>query len=305
MKTSQKLITVLAVIALLLSMVSCAALQKKPNFTQKITAGNIEVTVRDDMKEDPSITSKGDSYITCYFWNGYGMNVGSVSATEVKFGGDTADTLLMKTLEGQKNLTDLKKYGDVSYAEYNITDGGKEYLFTNFILEEGSEFYFLEFYTMSKSSAQYMDQYQTIVDSVKMINQPDATKDITVKGINLTVDGDAIDKGSNVYLCSRYMVSGFTYNFGSLMVSAEDFCKSTIEQTGYVTADGQPVTEINTSSDGMASFESFTNDMYTYHYAKIVDQKLIYIFFFTTKPADDQLKSEFASIASAATATAE
>ena len=83
MKATKRLITLTAVVALLLSMASCALLQKKANFTQKITADNIELTIRDDMKEDPSITSKGQNYITCYFWSGYGMNVGAVEATEM------------------------------------------------------------------------------------------------------------------------------------------------------------------------------------------------------------------------------
>ncbi len=298
MKTTKRLITLTAVLALLFSMVSCSS---KPNFTQTITAGNIEVTIRDDMKEDPSITSKGDSYITCYFWNGYGMNVGAVKSTDAKFSGQSADDLLMETLKGQKNLTELKKYGDIGYAEYTITDSGNEYLFTDFIIEEGYEFYFLEFYTMSKSSAKYMDQYQAIVDSVKMIEEPAKTTDITVKDIKLTVDGDAYSEETDYYICGRYMVSGFTYNVAGLNMTAEKFCKATIDDGGYTTADGQPVTDVQTTEDGMSSFECVINEMYTYHYVKIVDNTLVYVMFFTATPADDQLKSDFTEIAANAT----
>ena len=301
MKATRLLVTATAILALLVSLASCAA---KPKMTQTITAGNIQVTIRDDMKEDPSITSKGDSYITCYFWNGYGMNVGAVSSTETKFKGETAGELLMETLNGQKNLTEMKQYGTIPYAEYTLTDSGKDYLFTTFIFEEGYEFYFLEFYTMSKSSAKYMDQYKQILDSVKMINQPEATKEITVEGVTFTVDGDAIDEGDNIYVCSRYMVSGFSYNVKGYNIDAETFCRSTIAQAKYKTADGEDVTEVNTDGNGVSSFESYTNDMYTYHYAKIEGDKLIYLFFFNMTPADSQLKSEYATIAGNATAAA-
>ena len=43
MKVTKRIITLTAVVALLLSMASCSLLQKKPNFTKKVTADNIEV----------------------------------------------------------------------------------------------------------------------------------------------------------------------------------------------------------------------------------------------------------------------
>ena len=299
MKATRLLITASAVFALLLSLASCAG---KPKMTQTVTAGNIQVTIRDDMKEDPSITSKGDSYITCYFWNGYGMNIGSVGSSETKFSGKSTGDLLMETLNGQKNLSELKQYGDIPYAEYTLTDSGKDYLFTNFIFEEGYEYYFLEFYTMSKSSAKYMDQYKQILDSVKMVNEPEATKAITIKGVNLTVDGDIIDEGDNIFLCSRYMVSGFSYDVKGYNLDAETFCRSTIAQGSYKNDKGEDITEVNTDANGISSFECYMNDMYTYHYAKIEGDTLIYLFFFNTKPADEQLKADYSAIVAAATA---
>lgn len=300
MKATKRLITFTAVLALLLSMASCSLLGGKANLTQKITAGNIEVTIRDDMKEDPTITSKGDSYITCYFWSGYGLNIGAVGSSEVKFSGQDPGALLMETLKDQKNLSELKKFGDICYAEYTLTDSGKEYLFTDFILEEGYEFYFLEFYTMSKSSSGYMKQYQDIVSSVKMLEEPEKTKEITIEGVKLTVDGDAADQGGNVYLCGRYMVSAYAYNIPAGSMTSKQFCESVIKQGNYQTADGQSVTEINTSDEGISSFECYMNNLNAMHYAKVDGKKLIYIFFFTSSPADDALKAEFAAIASAA-----
>ncbi|MBQ9901429.1 MAG: hypothetical protein IJM51_03465 [Clostridia bacterium] len=299
MKATKRLITLTAVVALLLSMVSCTALQKKANFTQTITAGNIEVTVRNDMKEDPSITEKADTYITCYFWSGYGMNVGAVPATEIKFSGKNADQMLMETLAGQKDLTELQKYGDIAYAEYTTTDSGKEYLFTDFILDMGDEYYFLEFYTMSKTSAKYMDEYKTIVSSVKKIQELPASVDATINGIALTLDGDAKDSGNNTYLCGRYMVSAYAYDVPA-GYSAKEFCNSLVQTSGYKTAEGQAVTEINTTDDGVSSFECYINEMNAYHYAKVEGKKLLYVFFFTVPPADDALKADFAAIAAGA-----
>ena len=299
MKATKRLITLTAVVALLLSMASCALFQKKANMTQKITADNIEVTIRDDMKEDPSITSKGSSYITCYFWSGYGMNVGAVDATEIKFSGKTGEEALMETLNGQKNLTELMKYGDIGYAEYTTTDSGKEYLFTSFIFDMGNQFYFLEFYTMSKSSAKYMDEYKSIVSSVKQIVPLPESVDATINSVTMTLDGDAKESGGKAYICGRYMASAYSYDVPS-GYSAEAFCKSLVKQSNYKTADGQEVTDVNTSSDGVSSFECYINDMYAYHYAKVDGKKLIYVFFFTMKPADDQLKADFATIASGA-----
>ena len=301
MKATRSIITLTLALALIISLVSCSG---KVKMTQKITAGNIEVTIRDNMKEDPSITEKGSNYITCYFWSGYGMNVASFGASETLFSGKTADDFLMETLDGQKNLSELKKYGDIGYAEYTMTDSGKDYFFTDFVLQKGYEFYVLEFYTLSKSSTKYMDQYKQTIDSVRMINEPEAKKTITIDGVSLTVDGDAIDEGNNIFLCSRYMVSGFSYNVKGYNIDAETFCRSTIAQAKYKTADGEDVTEVNTDGNGVSSFESYTNDMYTYHYAKIEGDKLIYLFFFNMTPADSQLKSEYATIAGNATAAA-
>ncbi len=299
MKATKRLITLTAVVALLLSMASCAAFGKKAAMTQKITADNIELTIRDDMKEDPSITEKGATYITCYFWSGYGMNVGAVDATEIKFSGKTADETLMETLKNQKNVTELKKYGNIGYAEYTTTDSGKQYLFTDFIFDMGNQFYIVEFYTMSKSSAKYMNEYMTIVSSVKKIQELPESVEATLNGITMTLDGDAKESGSKAYICGRYMASAYVYDVPA-NYSAKTFCKSLVETSGYKTVDGKPVTKINTTADGISSFECFMNNMYAYHYAKTRGKKLVYVFFFTTKPADDELLADFADIAAGA-----
>ncbi len=298
MKTAKRLITLTAVLALLLCLAACA---KKPNFTQKITAGNIEVTVRDDMKEDPSITSKAESYITCYFWNGYGVNVGSVKSTDYKIKGMTAEDFLQDALKDQKNVSGIMKYGEIPYMEYTIVDDGKDYLFTNFVLEEGYEFYLLEFYTLSKTSDKYMDQYKTILNSVRMIEEPAKTTDIVIKGVKLTVDGDAYTDDDTYYTCGRYLVAALSYNVAGIDADAAEFGNSLLEDSKYTTADGQPVTEVQSIGDGMAYFEGIEDNMASYHYIRIVDDTLVYVIFFTNQPVDTAMKAEFSSIASSAT----
>ena len=295
MKATKRLITLTAVIALLFSMASCSLFEKKANFTKTITADNIQITIRDDMKEDPSILSKGSTYITCYFWSGYGMNVGAVDATEIKFAGKNADETLTETLKGQKNLTELKKYGDIGYVEYNTTDSGKEYLFTTFILDEGNQFYYLEFYTMSKTSDKYMDEYKSILSSVKVINELPESVEATINGVTITLDGDAKASGGNAYLCGRYMASAYAYDVYT-DYSAEEFCKGLVNQQNYRTVDDQ-LAVVKNMGNGIYSFECYMSNFYAYHFAKTEGTKLIYVFFFTTNPADNQLQADFATIA--------
>lgn len=297
MKTLKRISCMSVVIALIITMASCSLFERKANYTQKIIAGNIEVIIRDDMTEDTSITSQGDSYITCYLWKGYGMNIRSFEAERILLKGKTSDDLLTETLAGQKNLTAIQKYGNISYMEYTLSDGDKEYIFTDFVLEEGSEFYFLEFYTTSESSKKYMEQYQTIVSSVKMIRETRATNTVSIGGITLMIDGDSVDNGNNIYTCSRYKVSAAIYDVPKDF-SSEEFCQMTIEQANYKTADGQKVTQINKASDGTSSFECVINTLYSYHYARTDGSKLIYIYFFTKDKADETLKTDFDLIAS-------
>lgn len=299
MKTLKRIIGLTTVLVLVFTVTSCSLFEKKASYTQKIIASNLEITVRDDMTEDLSITSKGENYITCYLWEGYGMNVRSYPAERILLNGKTGDDLIAELLAGKKNLSQIKKFGDISYMEYTVTEDSQEYLFTAFIAEEGSEFYILEFYTAPEKAEKYMEQYQTIVSSIRMIRETKSIIEATIGGVTLKIDGDAVDKGNNIYSCSRYMVSCAVYDVPA-NYSTEEFCKLTIKQADYKTADGKTVTEINTTPDGISSFECIVNDLYSYHFARTEGTKLLYLYFFTKDQADEQLKTDLGLLAASA-----
>ena len=159
MKTIKRLITLTAVLAMLLSAASCSLLNKA-NFTQEITAENIKVTIRDDMKEQDEIKND-DDYITGYLWNGYGMNIGNVSANDtstVKLSGQTGDDILKKVGESGKNPSEIKKYGDISYIQYTESSDGTDFFSDVYIMEVGYEYYFFEFYTKPDNAGKYQNE---------------------------------------------------------------------------------------------------------------------------------------------------
>lgn len=283
MKTIKRLVSLTAVLALVLSMAACTSTKAKSYNT--ITVGNIQLKVRDDMKEDTSIKSKGDTYLTCYYWDGYGMNVGRIEAedyTKVKFAGKTIDEALKAAAEDEKNVTDIMKYGNISYLEYTETDDDKDYLFTDYMFEVGNELYYLEFYTLSKSSAKYREEYEYLVDSVQIVEEPAKTVDVTINGIVVTLDGDAYKENSTTYVCSRYMIACDSTYVGT-SYSAEEIAKLLVQRGNYKTADGNDVTEedITVLSDGTSVFKCATSlDGYTlhaYNYVKVENGKFIYI----------------------------
>jgi len=301
MKVTKRIITLTAVVALLLSMASCSLLQKKPNFTKKVTADNIEVTIRDDMTEVDEIKND-DNYITGYKWNGYGMNitkVGANDATAFKFSGESGDTLLKKVGESGKNPSEIKKFGDISYIQLIDTTSKQELYSTVYVTEKGYEFYLFEFYTLPKNGDKYLSEYETIVSSVRVIEEPAKTIDITIDGITLTVDGDAYAKADDTYICSRYTVNLFNTNITKTLASPEKFAEATIVAGNYKTADGQK-SEIKTTPGGTTYFEGMASELYATHYIKEINGKLYYIMLATIVPTEESLKEEFNTIADSA-----
>ncbi len=302
MIATKKLITLTAVIALLISMASCSLFEKKAKFTQKITADNVEVTIREDMTEVDSVKND-EKYLTGYKWNGYGMNITKVGANETsayKLNGNTKDDLLKKVGESGKNPSDIKKFGDISYIEVTDTTNKTQELFSViYVSEIGYEYYLFEFYTLPKNGDKYRSEYETIVSSVKTIEEPAKTIDITIDGVALTVDGDAYSQASDTYLCSRYSVSVFNTNLSAKLASPEKFAEATIKSGNYKTAAGLDP-EIKTTSGGAAYFEGMAKQLYGTHYIKDIDGKLYYIMFATLEPTDELLKSEFNDIVDAA-----
>ncbi len=296
MKTIKRLITLTAVLAMLLSAASCSLLNKA-NFTQEITAENIKVTIRDDMKEQDEIKND-DDYITGYLWNGYGMNIGNVSANDtstVKLSGQTGDDILKKVGESGKNPSEIKKYGDISYIQYTESSDGTDFFSDVYIMELGYEYYFFEFYTKPDNAGKYQNEYEKIIDSVSIIEEPAKTADVNIEGVALTMDGDAFEQSSGTWFCSRYSVTVYNSGLSSSLSSPENFVNILLK-SGYKTADGQDVTEYKTTDGGVPYFEAMADELYGTHYVKEIDGKVYYIMLSTMVPADDQLKAEFNNI---------
>lgn len=298
MKTTKRLISLTAVLALLLSMASCSLLEKKASFTQKITAGNITVSIRDDMKELDEVKND-DNYITGFRWNGYGMNIGNVEANETsafKLSGQTGDDVLKKVAESGKDASDIKKFGDISYIEYTDTSNSTDYASTVYITEVGYEYYFFEFYTLPNNADKYREQYETIISSVSIIEKPAKTVDVTFDNVILTVDGDAYEQSSGTWICSRYSVTVFNTNLSANTATPEQLAKATIQSGGYKDFNGQDVTEVQTTPGGAVYFEGMAEELYATHFIKEINGTLYYIMLSTIVPTDDQLKAEFVTI---------
>lgn len=302
MKTTTKIITLTAVMALLISLASCALLEKKANFTQKITADNVEVSIRDDMTEVEEVKND-DSYITGYKWNGYGMNITKIGANDAsgfKLSGNTGDDLLKKVGETGKNPSDIKKFGDISYIEVTDTSNKSQELFSIVYVEEiGYEYYLFEFYTLPKNGDKYRGEYETIVSSAKAVEEPPKTIDVTIEGVALTIDGDAYLQSSDTYICSRYSINVFNTNITSRLASPTQFAEATIKSSNYKTADGLDP-EIKTTPGGTVYFEGMAQQLYGTHYVKEIDGKLYYILIGTIVAPEDSLKSDFNAIVDAA-----
>ncbi len=297
MKSAQRLTTLAAVIALLLSMASCSLLNK-PKFTKEVTAGNIKLTVRDNMEEQDEIKND-DDYITGFRWNGYGMNIGNVSANETssfKLSGQTCDDILKKVSETGKDPSDIKKFGDISYIEYTDNSTSTEFFSDVYIMEVGYEYYFFEFYTLPKNAGKYQEEYEKIISSVQIIEEPAKTAEVTIEGLTMTLDGDAFQQTSGTWICSRYSVTVYNTNMSSSTASPEKFIKVLLTN-GFKNADGQSVTEYKTTPGGTLYFEAMAEELYASHYIKDVNGTIYYIMLSTIIPHDDQLGAEFNSIA--------
>lgn len=300
MKAINKIATLTAVFALVLSMSACSLLNKA-NFAQEITAGNIKITIRDDMKEQDEIKND-DDYITGFRWNGYGMNIGNVDAQSTstfKLSGQTQDDILKKVAETGKNPSDIKKFGDISYIQYTDNSTSTEFFSDVYIMEVGYEYYFFEFYTLPKNAGKYQEEYEKIISSVSIIEEPAKTIDATIGGVTLTIDGDAYEQSSDTWLCSRYSATVFNTNLSSKSVSTEKYIQSLLK-TGFKSADGQDVTEYKTTAGGTPYFEAKADELYAVHYIKDINGNLYYIMLSTIVPTEEQLKSEFNDIVDAA-----
>lgn len=299
MKSTRKIIITAAVISIIISMSSCSLFTK---FNKKITVGNMEISIRDDMAESPSPAAGDGKIFATYSCGDYGMNIYIINATSAILSGKTSDDKLNEMLEGKSNPTAIQKSGEVSYLEYSAPQEGENYRLTSFLLDGGNEFYILEFYSKPEDSEKNMKQYQSIISTAKVIKETKAVTDVTIGGVDMTIDGDSTFTGSRFYSCERYLTSVSVYTVPK-NYSSQAFCLSAAEQGGYKTVDGKDITEVQTTDSGISYFECYINNLYSYHYAKTDNKSLIYIFFFTKEPAGDQLREDFMNIANFAKLT--
>ena len=78
MKSTRKIIITAAVISIIISMSSCSLFTK---FNKKITVGNMEISIRDDMAESPSPAAGDGKIFATYSCGDYGMNIYIINAT--------------------------------------------------------------------------------------------------------------------------------------------------------------------------------------------------------------------------------
>ena len=297
MKATKRIITLTAVIALLFSMASCSLLKKKANFVQKVIADNIEVTIRDDMTEVAEIKND-DNYITGYKWDGYGMNITKIQAKDasaIKISGKSGDDLLKTIGESNKNASEIKKFGDISYIEFtDTTNKSQDLTSIVYLTEEGYEYYLFEFYTMPKNGYNYRSEYETIVKSVNMVREPAKTVDANIYNVVMTLDGDAFEQSTGTWMCGRYAVTVMNTNLSTKTASPETFAKALIAN-GIKTVDGQKP-EIKTTAGGVPYFEGMAEELYGTHFVKDINGTLYYIMLYTLVPTEEQLKQEFNTI---------
>ena len=296
MKTIRKILVMAISVAMLLSLAACGYTPAKEYKT--VTVDGLNIDIRSDMEPDDSLTDRNGEKVYAYLCKYFGMNIASTASSAVKYQGYDNEGFFKMAMEQENVNSEIKKFGDICYIEYKQDNDGDEYLFTSYLLDLGYNYYIIEFYTPKESSEEYIAEYEKIISSAKLAEEPAATAEITTGGVKMTVDGDADELSGDTYLCSRYAVSAFTQNLGGM--SAEQAARTILNQNDYVTADGATVQDIQVADDGMASFESYTNEQYVYHYLKKSDYTLIYITFMTVNPADDALKTDFASMATEA-----
>ena len=285
-------ITMTATLAMILPLTSCS-LQNNADFTQEITAGNIRVTIRDDMTEQEKIKNS-ESYITGFRWDGYGMNVGSIDARTVTlrtYNGKTGDEFLKSIAEKGKNATEIKKFGDISYIECVRTSGETDFLYTVYIMKEGYEDYFFEFHTKAKNNDKYREEYEKIISSVKILEEPQATIDVNIHGVIFELDGDAYELSSSSYQCGRYLLQVTNSNIRADKMTPEEFAEKfrvsdTINNAG----------ELKTTPGGIPYFETSSDESYSTYYVMDIDNSIYYVIFHTKIPDDDALKADLNEI---------
>lgn len=292
MKAIRKVLAVTVALAMILAMTACSGYKMADKYTN-VTLGGLKLDIRSDMKFDDSQKNAAGEKVEGYYCDYFGLTVTSESAPMYKLSGyEDAEAYLDAVIEANNLSSKVESSNGNVYIDYTNTVGSTEYSYTAYGLELGYRYYMLQFFCKSGEQDKYREEYEKILGTVELAEVPAETQEIVISGIKMTVGGDFEKLNDSQYYGSKYFISAIS---SSASVSVEDFANRMISSNNYTTADGQ-ASVVTTTEDGMATFECSTDDQYVYHYLKTIDSKIVYIFFITTKPADDTTKAEFVEI---------
>lgn len=296
MKSLKKVLVAAFAAVTLLAMTACSAYSPAKEY-KNVELNGLKLDIRSDMEFDNTNTDASGNKVEQYYCNYFGVTVTSEPAAIFKQNGcANVSDYLNAVIDANKLDTKVETSGDKVFMNYKSTVKDIEFAYTAYGLELGYNYYMVQFFAKSGEEELYRDEYIKIVDSVKLAETPAETKEITVGGVKMTVDGDVEQFNAQQYYGADYFVSALVDDYNK---TAEKYANAIISSNGLVTEDGQTPT-VTTSEDGVASFEAFSGNQYVYYYFKSVDSKIVYIVFGTTSAADDTLKARFAEIANGA-----
>ncbi len=297
MKSLNRVLAVVLAAVTVLAMTACSAYSPAKEY-KNVELNGLKLDVRSDMEFNDENTDASGNKVEQYYCDYFGVTVTYESAAIFKQSGCSSVSDYLKAVIDANNFdSKVQQDGDKFYIDYKATVKDIEFAYTAYGLELGYNYYMVQFFAKSGEEDLYRDEYNKIIDSVTLAEAPAETKEITISGVKMTVAGDVEKLNDNQYYGADYFVSALSEESN---MTSEKYAKAIIDYYELVTEDCQtPV--VNTTEDGLASFEAFSDNQYTYYYFKAVDGKMIYIVFSTNSAADDTLKAEFVEIANGAT----
>ena len=304
LKGLTKWMAVAAASLMMMCLASCSALSGgyAPAKTyQTVTTSGLTLDIRDDMKLDNSQQNADGEAIEAYACDYYGVCVTAVPSAELKFNGvnDTKSMLSkVATDAGLVDKAELRTRNDITCLSYDNTVEDKVFHYRSYVRDLGYHYYLIEFFTPTEYESSYLDEYEKIVGSARLSEEPPATADIVADGVKLTVDGGVMADAEDdtVFTTEKYMVMVTKQDIN---VSADQFCRALLQSNDnpFVDAGGNRVTAFDTLEDSkMDWFVSCDDGLYMYHYIQNLDGRIVYICFMTGAEADDALRTQFEEI---------
>ncbi len=284
------------VAVVVLCMTTCGGYSPAKEY-KNVELNGLKIDVRSDMVFDDSQKDAAGQKIEQYYCDYFGVMVVSEPVAVFKQNGcESVSDYLNAVIDANNFESAVEVSGDKVYIDYTSKVKDVEFAYTAYGLELGYNYYMIQFFAKSGEEDLYRDEYNKIVDSAKLAQTPPETKEIVISGVKMTVGGDVQQLNDNQYYSAEYFISVVV---SQVDVTAQNYAKALIEGGQLTDADGK-TPAIVTSDDGIASFESVSDDQYVYNYVRIVDGKMVYVVFSTNAAADDALKAEFYDIVKSA-----